>query len=68
MNGKMIGRKPLYVAVAQHKEERKARLQVIFLCTYFVGHIGKKYFFIFKVQLVLAHFYAPLMPMFYGRS
>ncbi|KAI9199931.1 hypothetical protein LWI28_000455 [Acer negundo] len=27
MNGKMIGRKPLYVAVAQRKEERKARLQ-----------------------------------------
>lgn len=30
MNGKMIGRKPLYVAVAQRKEERKARLQVNF--------------------------------------
>lgn len=41
MNGKMIGRKPLYVAVAQHKEERKARLQVIILCRYFGGHIGK---------------------------
>ncbi|RDY08408.1 Polyadenylate-binding protein 3, partial [Mucuna pruriens] len=27
MNGKMIGGKPLYVAVAQRKEERKARLQ-----------------------------------------
>lgn len=43
MNGKMIGRKPLYVAVAQHKEERKARLQVIFLRTYFDGHIGKTF-------------------------
>ncbi|XP_068647434.1 polyadenylate-binding protein 2-like [Aristolochia californica] len=30
MNGKMVGRKPLYVAVAQHKEERKARLQAHF--------------------------------------
>ncbi|KAF7812637.1 polyadenylate-binding protein 3 [Senna tora] len=30
MNGKMIGRKPLYVAVAQRKEERKA-LQVVLL-------------------------------------
>ncbi|XP_019053791.1 PREDICTED: polyadenylate-binding protein 3 isoform X1 [Nelumbo nucifera] len=30
MNGKMIGRKPLYVAVAQRKEERKARLQAHF--------------------------------------
>ncbi|KAE9617470.1 hypothetical protein Lal_00034649 [Lupinus albus] len=30
MNGKMIGRKPLYVAVAQRKEERKARLQAQF--------------------------------------
>lgn len=28
MNGKMIGKKPLYVAIAQRKEERKARLQV----------------------------------------
>ncbi|KAJ0086686.1 hypothetical protein Patl1_07968 [Pistacia atlantica] len=30
MNGKMIGRKPLYVAVAQRKDERKARLQAHF--------------------------------------
>ncbi|KAK7279775.1 hypothetical protein RJT34_24832 [Clitoria ternatea] len=30
MNGKLIGRKPLYVAVAQRKEERKARLQAHF--------------------------------------
>ncbi|WVZ20678.1 hypothetical protein V8G54_008000, partial [Vigna mungo] len=29
MNGKIIGQKPLYVAVAQLKEERKANLQVI---------------------------------------
>ncbi|KAL8144299.1 hypothetical protein V2J09_017331 [Rumex salicifolius] len=30
MNGKMVGRKPLYVAVAQRKEERQARLQAHF--------------------------------------
>ncbi|KAB1200097.1 Polyadenylate-binding protein 5 [Morella rubra] len=30
MNGKMIGRKPLYVAVAQRKEERKSQLQAHF--------------------------------------
>ncbi|XVF29887.1 hypothetical protein REPUB_Repub16aG0009200 [Reevesia pubescens] len=30
MNGKMIGKKPLYVAVAQRKDERKARLQSYF--------------------------------------
>ncbi|XP_050214474.1 polyadenylate-binding protein 5-like [Mercurialis annua] len=30
MNGKMIGRKPLFVAVAQRKDERKARLQAQF--------------------------------------
>ncbi|XVF39006.1 hypothetical protein PTKIN_Ptkin01aG0001200 [Pterospermum kingtungense] len=30
MNGTMIGKKPLYVAVAQRKEERKARLQSYF--------------------------------------
>lgn len=30
MNGKMIGSKPLYVAVAQRKEERRARLQAHF--------------------------------------
>jgi hypothetical protein len=29
MNGKMISGKPLYVAFAQRKEERKAMLQVI---------------------------------------
>lgn len=28
MNGKMIVCKPLYVAIAQRKEERRARLQV----------------------------------------
>ena len=32
MNGKMIVSKPLYVAVAQRKEDRRARLQVI--CSY----------------------------------
>lgn len=31
MSGKMIENKPLYVAVAQRKEDRKARLQVCFL-------------------------------------
>ncbi|EFH65105.1 hypothetical protein ARALYDRAFT_339396 [Arabidopsis lyrata subsp. lyrata] len=30
MNGKMIGRKPLYVAFAQRKEERRAHLQTLF--------------------------------------
>ncbi|KAM0943181.1 hypothetical protein DsansV1_C13g0119541 [Dioscorea sansibarensis] len=30
MNGKMIGGKPLYVALAQRKEERRARLQAQF--------------------------------------
>ncbi|ONK59382.1 uncharacterized protein A4U43_C08F5860 [Asparagus officinalis] len=30
MNGKMVGRKPLYVAVAQRKEERRATLQAKF--------------------------------------
>ncbi|MED6118242.1 hypothetical protein PIB30_000868 [Stylosanthes scabra] len=30
MNGKLVGRKPLYVAVAQRKDERKARLQAQF--------------------------------------
>ncbi|KAG5544721.1 hypothetical protein RHGRI_017237 [Rhododendron griersonianum] len=30
MNGKMIGQKPLYVAVAQRKEERRAHLQAHF--------------------------------------
>ena len=33
MNGKIIGQKPLYVAVAQPKEERKANLNVI-LCLF----------------------------------
>ncbi|KAL2318531.1 hypothetical protein Fmac_032407 [Flemingia macrophylla] len=30
MNGKMIAGKPLYVALAQRKEERRARLQLLF--------------------------------------
>jgi polyadenylate-binding protein len=30
MNAKMVGRKPLYVALAQRKEERRARLQAQF--------------------------------------
>ncbi|KAJ7298852.1 hypothetical protein O6H91_05G074200 [Diphasiastrum complanatum] len=30
MNGRMVGSKPLYVALAQRKEERKARLQAQF--------------------------------------
>ncbi|XP_021737654.1 polyadenylate-binding protein 5-like [Chenopodium quinoa] len=30
MNGKMIGKKPIFVAIAQRKEERKARLQAHF--------------------------------------
>jgi len=28
MNGKIISNKPLYVALAERKEERRARLQV----------------------------------------
>lgn len=28
MNGKMVSGKPLYVAIAQRKEDRRARLQV----------------------------------------
>lgn len=35
MNGKMIVSKPLYVALAQRKEERRARLQVFY--SYFCG-------------------------------
>jgi len=33
MNGRMVAGKPLYVAIAQTKEERKARLQVIYNAT-----------------------------------
>lgn len=44
MNGKMIGRKPLYVAVAQRKEERKARLQVIFITACFSGQTSPSFF------------------------
>lgn len=29
MNGKLVSGKPLYVAVAQRKDERRARLQVL---------------------------------------
>ncbi|XP_021836389.1 polyadenylate-binding protein 2 isoform X2 [Spinacia oleracea] len=37
MNGKMIGKKPLYVAIAQRKEERKARLQAQFAQAHLQG-------------------------------
>ncbi|KAJ0256345.1 RNA recognition motif domain-containing protein [Hirschfeldia incana] len=30
MNGKMVGRKPLYIAIAQRKEERRTHLQSLF--------------------------------------
>jgi len=33
MNGKMVAGKPLYVALAQRKEDRRARLQVIYSAT-----------------------------------
>ena len=32
MNGKMVASKPLYVALAQRKEDRRARLQVCSQC------------------------------------
>lgn len=41
MNGKIIVGKPLYVALAQRKEDRRARLQVFnyyFVCLMY--HIG----------------------------
>jgi hypothetical protein len=41
MNGKMVSGKPLYVALAQHKEDRRARLQVfIFIraCSIYLDH------------------------------
>ncbi|XP_028104649.1 polyadenylate-binding protein 4-like isoform X1 [Camellia sinensis] len=37
MNGKMIGHKPLYVAVAQRKDERRAQLQLIPFEIHFSG-------------------------------
>ena len=50
MNGKMVGTKPLYVALAQRKEERRARLQVSYL--YSCPSLAKLYV-IFEVFLVL---------------
>ncbi|XP_047326593.1 polyadenylate-binding protein 2-like [Impatiens glandulifera] len=41
MNGKMIGKKPLYVAVAQRKEERRARLQAQFAQIQSQGNISQ---------------------------
>ncbi|KMT19622.1 hypothetical protein BVRB_1g012370 [Beta vulgaris subsp. vulgaris] len=40
MNGKMIGKKPLYVAIAQRKEERKARLQAQFAQVHLQGGVA----------------------------
>lgn len=49
MNGKMIGRKPLYVAVAQRREERKAWLQVMHCFVIDVISICKDHY-IYKVN------------------
>lgn len=49
MNGKLVGKKPLYVAVAQRKEERRAQLQVmIFLYLNF-----QSYARVWMCQLIL---------------
>lgn len=37
MNGKMIVSKPLYVALAQRKEDRRAKLQV-FILSMLISH------------------------------
>jgi hypothetical protein len=39
MNGKMVVSKPLYVALAQRKEDRRAKLQVFLLSIlYYCNH------------------------------
>lgn len=51
MNGKMIGRKPLFIALAQRKEERRAHLQVLSpdfsLITLITCEIDSKTFFMY---------------------
>ncbi|CAK9140800.1 unnamed protein product [Ilex paraguariensis] len=53
MNGRMIVSKPLYVALAQRKEERRARLQAQFSQ---------------MRPIAMAPAIAPRMPMFYGQA
>lgn len=55
MNGRIVGKKPLYVGLAQPKEERKAMLMVgnlvfttrgIFFCLGITPHLTLSLFFI----------------------
>ncbi|MCO5547128.1 hypothetical protein L7F22_000570 [Adiantum nelumboides] len=65
MNGKMVGSKPLYVAPAQTKEERRARLQVQFAHLHSPVGVGAGV----SSSLPAFHPGAPGMgqPMFYGQ-
>ncbi|KAI5070097.1 hypothetical protein GOP47_0014440 [Adiantum capillus-veneris] len=65
MNGKMVGSKPLYVAPAQTKEERRARLQVQFAHIHSPVGVGAGV----PTSLPAFHPGAPGMgqPMFYGQ-
>lgn len=53
MNGKMIGSKPLYVALAQRKEERRARLQVTLTDEMSCIHIPKMLFSVSNMFILL---------------
>ncbi|MBA0759675.1 hypothetical protein Gotri_022522 [Gossypium trilobum] len=77
MNGKMVVSKPLYVAVAQRKEERRARLQFIFsiIEKFANGSMNQRVFQIvfLHISIVQAQFsqmrpiipsVAPRMPMY----
>lgn len=63
MSGKMIENKPLYVAVAQRKEDRRARLQV---CSLKIASYSKILSFLalyswFKKRFMSARIYRDIM-------
>lgn len=79
MNGKMVGGKPLYVALAQRKEDRRAKLQVVLptinkqpMCSYFcLIHHHKSIMVLFKAQFsqmrpAFMPGVGPRMPIFPG--
>jgi hypothetical protein len=63
MNNKMVGNKPLYVALAQRKEDRKARLQVM-NCILFTGECNLPDCYVPFLNIISCYVYCIWSPSF----